>query len=652
MTGLPAARTHEGDLALLSEMAVALRDLLPDEVAHDGRVDEAAIFLVACALDGVLREGEEGRLRGLVRGLHEASMLTAPLLTDEVSRRRQAIAAERMDARVAHVLAPEAWTPVRADVLGPLLEAGLGRTRKTLGQFYTPDLIVRWLLEHGLEAFDPRVRAPFRILDPSCGAGHFLVAAAEMLVDRYRLHRQALVQAHPGEPWDDEALVALVFRDHLMGIDIDPWALRVARIRLGLKALALGARHAPLPRLGHGDALRRDVGQRHRLLVDPIHLVVGNPPYGAALEEEQKAYVASAYQLGRGRYDSTALFIERSLDLLAPGGRVALVVPHGVTRTGAYAPCRDLLRDRTDLLALLDAGAAFPGVNLEAMGFVAQLRDLDEPSASPAVRLASMRQGPLQDLGVQDAAFFRDRSALPIYVAGPRGPLIARIERTARPLASLVRIQRGAAISARDPRIRAGVSGLPVVRGRDLSRYLQVQPEELLVWTEQRPLAGRIWEGLSRPTLAFQNVASEVVATMLPAGVLPLDTVNVLTWEGEAPDEEEGWALLGWLNSRLAAWLFRTLLSNHAALTVHMDTPTLGPLPVLLQDPAAIACGVRGLWEARSRGVGPEVLQDHAQALDRLIMRQAGLGPEDMSTILNETRPIAWSGRRRKGSPS
>lgn len=650
MTGLPASRGAEGDLGILADLASGLRDILPEDVAADGRHEEAAIFLVACALDGVLRDGAGGRLRGLVRGIREASMLTAPLLTDEVSRRRQAIAAERMDGRVARVLAPGSWTPERADVLGHLLEAGLGGTRKALGQFYTPDSIIHWLLDHGLADFDPRQRAPFRILDPSCGAGHFLVAAAERLMERYRTHRHELVQANPGEPWDDEALVGIIFRDHLMGVDIDPWALRVARIRLGLKALALGARHAPLPRLGHGDALRRDEARRHRMLVDAVHLVIGNPPYGAALEEEQKSYVSSAYQLGRGRYDSTALFIERSVDLLAPGGRVALVVPHGVTRTGAYAPCRDLLRSRTDLLALLDAGAVFPGVNLETMAFVARTRPAAGCEVAPAVALASMRGGSLRELGTQEAAFFADRRGLPIYVAGARGPLVSRIEGAARPLASLVRIQRGAAISARDPRLVLAAEGLPVVRGRDLSRYGAVDPQALLAWTEHHPLSGRTWEGLSKPTLAFQNVASDVVATMLPPGILPLDTVNILAWDDEAPDGEEGWALLGWLNSRLSSWLFRTLLSNHAALTVHMDTPTLGPLPVLLQDPANVARQARVLFAARRDGSNSEHLQELARQLDRIVMRQAGLSPEEMALVLNETRPIVWTGRRRKGS--
>ncbi|MEB3204869.1 MAG: N-6 DNA methylase [Candidatus Sericytochromatia bacterium] len=650
MAGLLAPRGPEGDLGLLADLAMGLRDLLPEDVAADGRHEEAAIFLVACALDGVLRDGAGGRLRGLVRGIQEASMLTAPLLTDEVSRRRQAIAAERMDSRVARVLAPGAWSPERADVLGHLLEAGLGQTRKLLGQFYTPDTIVHWLLDHGLADFDPRQRAPFRILDPSCGAGHFLVAAADRLMALYRRHRDALVQANPGEPWDDEALVGVIFRDHLMGVDIDPWALRVARIRLGLKAMALGARHAPLPRLGHGDALRRDEGRRHRMLVDAVHLVVGNPPYGAALEEDQKAYVSSAYQLGRGRYDSTALFIERAIDLLAPGGRVALVVPHGVTRTGAYGPCRDLLRERTDLLALLDAGAVFPGVNLETMAFVARTRTALDGDGPPPVVLASMRGGPLHQLGVQDAAFFAARKGMPIYVAGARGPLITRLERDARPLGLVARIQRGAAISARDPRLRPDSEGLPVVRGRDLSRYGAVEPSALLAWTERHPLSGRTWDGLSRPTIAFQNVASEVVATMLPEGVLPLDTVNILTWEGEAPDAEDGWALLGWLNSRLAAWLFRTVLSNHAALTVHMDAPTLGPLPVLLREPAPVARQARALWQARTSGHPPEQLENLARDLDRLLMRQAGLSPEEMALVLNETRPIAWSGRRRRGT--
>jgi hypothetical protein len=82
----------------------------------------------------------------------------------------------------------------------------------------------------------PRTAAELKVLDPSCGSGHFLVAALELLV-RLRMHEERLPV---------EAAVELVLRDNLFGLEIDPRCTQIAAFNVAMAVWKLtGPR--PLP---------------------------------------------------------------------------------------------------------------------------------------------------------------------------------------------------------------------------------------------------------------------------------------------------------------------------------------------------------------------------------------------------------------------
>ncbi|MCL5265972.1 MAG: BREX-1 system adenine-specific DNA-methyltransferase PglX [Chloroflexi bacterium] len=126
-----------------------------------------------------------------------------------------------------------------------------------LNQFYTVDWIVKALVQNTigriwLEAHpDSFLRAKldwlvpvqndlaspgrkldlaeFKVLDPACGSGHFLLGAFDLLLDMWR-------EAHPDVP--EWRIPALVLEHNLFGVDIDLRASQIAASALYLKALA------------------------------------------------------------------------------------------------------------------------------------------------------------------------------------------------------------------------------------------------------------------------------------------------------------------------------------------------------------------------------------------------------------------------------
>jgi REP element-mobilizing transposase RayT len=82
----------------------------------------------------------------------------------------------------------------------------------------------------------PKTAAELKVLDPSCGSGHFLVAALELLA-RLRMHEEGLTV---------KAAVEAVIRDNLFGLEVDPRCTQIAAFNLAMAAWKL-AGPATLP---------------------------------------------------------------------------------------------------------------------------------------------------------------------------------------------------------------------------------------------------------------------------------------------------------------------------------------------------------------------------------------------------------------------
>jgi len=122
-----------------------------------------------------------------------------------------------------------------------------GNARKTTGSYYTPDSLVQVLLDSALEPViadtiaknpDKTVEAllGLSIVDPACGSGHFLLAAARRLASHV-----ARLQAN-GTPSAAEYRHALrqVVARCIYGVDLNPMAVELCRVSLWMEAVEPG----------------------------------------------------------------------------------------------------------------------------------------------------------------------------------------------------------------------------------------------------------------------------------------------------------------------------------------------------------------------------------------------------------------------------
>ncbi|HYD51660.1 MAG TPA: N-6 DNA methylase [Gemmatimonadaceae bacterium] len=181
-----------------------------------------------------------------------------------------------------------------------------GNARKTTGSYYTPDSLVQVLLDSALEPVVQQTIAAhpdkpaealleLSIVDPACGSGHFLLAAARRLAAHV-----ARLQAH-GTPSAAEYRHALrqVVSRCLYGVDLNQMAVELCRVSLWMEAVEPGR---PLSFLDS-------------------HVQQGNALLGATPELMVKGVPTKAFEPIEGDDKKTASLLKKKNDAALEGQR-------------------------------------------------------------------------------------------------------------------------------------------------------------------------------------------------------------------------------------------------------------------------------------------------------------------------------------------
>lgn len=176
---------------------------------------------------------------------------------------------------------PVDWAGVQSDELGSVYEAlmekvprvnavagtfeladAAGNERKTTGSYYTPSSLVDCLLDSALDpVLEEAARKPdperaileLAVVDPACGSGHFLVAAARRIARR--LARVRCGGIEPSPPEVQHALRDVVGRC-IYGVDLNPMAVELCKVSLWMEAMEPGRPLSFLDaHIQHGNAL-------------------------------------------------------------------------------------------------------------------------------------------------------------------------------------------------------------------------------------------------------------------------------------------------------------------------------------------------------------------------------------------------------------
>ncbi|MFE7071892.1 BREX-2 system adenine-specific DNA-methyltransferase PglX [Streptomyces sp. NPDC057620] len=293
--------------------------------------------------------------------------------------------------------------------LGDLYQDLSEAARKNYALLQTPEFVEEFILDRTM---NPVVRERggvegLKMIDPTCGSGHFVLGAFRRLVREWAARRPEL---------DAHARVRGAL-ESVHGVDINPFAVAIARFRLliaamaaaGVRTLGEAAGYDWPMQLAVGDSLIKprqvtdqlftdeadplaefkysteDIQERPHLLDKGRYdVVVGNPPYITVKDKNLNELYRSIYDACQGTYALSVPFAQRFFELAKKGeadgkgyGMVGQITANSfMKREFGTTLIESFFRDKVELTEVIDSsGAYIPGHSTPTVVLVGRNRD-------------------------------------------------------------------------------------------------------------------------------------------------------------------------------------------------------------------------------------------------------------------------------------
>lgn len=208
---------------------------------------------------------------------------------------------------------------------------------KRLGQYFTPRPLVKLMLRLGRYhqiVNSLRANEPFKVLDPACGTGGFLVTTMNACMEQL----QELIESREVHPATGESIRTKLKEETFHGIDAHEGVASSAKMNM----IVAGD--------GHNNIRCANSLTEQRLIPDYLapngatvtdgkaHLILTNPPFGTSERESLTPSALRLYEIASTR--GQALFIQRMVTAAHADSLIVTVIDDGVLNTATYAEIR------------------------------------------------------------------------------------------------------------------------------------------------------------------------------------------------------------------------------------------------------------------------------------------------------------------------
>ena len=268
------------------------------------------------------------------------------------------------------------------DVKGKAYEELVGANlRGDRGEFFTPRNIMRM----AVEMVNPKPEE--KVCDTSCGTGGFLVTAMNHIIEQ--LKREVTDDLGIGElNWSDDHKrivrdrIKQIVASDFYGFDINPDLVKATKMNMVMNNDGSGniyRNDSLLPPHEWSQELKQELADALNIQTENItnadsiaffDVIVTNPPFGSKIPIND-THILEQFDIGRiwrkggetgwvisdtlqTSVSPEQLFIERCLQFLKPGGRLAIVLPDSILGNPGLGHIRQWLLEKTRIVASVD----------------------------------------------------------------------------------------------------------------------------------------------------------------------------------------------------------------------------------------------------------------------------------------------------------
>ena len=450
--------------------------------------------------------------------------------------------------------------------------------RKARGIYYTPPYIVDYIVKNTLGELNKKRNLDMRkvkILDPACGSGSFLMKSFDYILSMDKKKNETTDhKPHPSGATTNYEKKIQILKENIFGVDLDPKAVEIAGLNLLLKAAEKKHR---LPKLDDNIKVGNSLIDESKIDPDKAFIwerqfkkildeggfdvIIGNPPYGAQMEESQKRFLKEKYPEEKTR-NTASYFILKSLELVRKGGYVAYIVPKQLTYISSWEYARRKLLEM-DVIKVIDASEAFPEVELEQVIFIAK----KSQRKSKKISVGFSEKNKINE-SKSSRKYFNEKR-FPLWITNENQEIFENVLRNSVPLSSIANVNWGAPTAKLATREKLADS-ISCIRGREIKRY-RLKPEHFI--RKKDVIHSYLVKG---EKLIFQRIVSRhgkvilanyrdarIVGTYSEKEIYADKTVTMI-WDSKVNLKY----ILGLLNSRLISWFAHRYLWNRSQLTM------------------------------------------------------------------------------------
>ncbi len=405
------------------------------------------------------------------------------------------------------------------------------KAKKASGAYYTPFFAVDLICNSSLQDHSKGQT----ICDPACGSGNFLIR-----------------------------LPADISPQDIFGFDIDPVAIRIARINLAIKhkVTELNTIEAIKRNISCCDFLSKDVSES-------FDITIGNPPWGYEFSSQMSDYLRKNFfsAKGSGRPESFSLFLEKALSL---SKSVSFLVPESILESKTHTGIREFILKTGELATLSYLGEIFDKVQCPC---IILTTSSERSSGTIKVEFYNKKKKEL----IKTASFYAPSSRISsdsfhILADEDSFRIIQKMESTghftlkanAKFALGIVSGGNNSLLSSKN---KEGLEG--VIKGTDISKFCLKAPSSFISFKPnalQQVAPEHFYR--QKPKLVYKFIAKEPIVAIDETGYFTLNSANIIIPDarGYSP-----YYIMGVLNSSCIGFYYRKTCRNMKVLRAKLE---------------------------------------------------------------------------------